>query len=108
MADVSVLLTLYMILTRKCHEQDLPCALQGSLSPKNNQSPTTRMKEQGKTGKGPPPPKKRDLEWILIDFPLRLFSHFFGLHNGVCMVIALLPGVDAFPPEYLAWVLENG
>ena len=55
MADVSVLLTLYMILTREYHEQDLPCALQGSLSPKNNQSPTTRMKEYGKIEKGDPP-----------------------------------------------------
>ena len=59
MADVSVLLTLYMILTRECREQDLPCALQGSLSPKNNQSPTTRIEEHGKTEKGDLPSQKR-------------------------------------------------
>ena len=61
-----------------------------------------------KLKRGPALPKKGDLEWILIDFPLRLVSHFFGLHDGVCVVIALLSGVDAFPVEYLAWVLENG
>ena len=47
-------------MTREYHEQDLPCALRGSVSPKNNQSPTTRKKEHDKTEKGdPPPPKKK-------------------------------------------------
>ena len=45
-------------MTREYHEHDLPCALRGSLSPKNNQSPATRMKEHGKTENGTPPQKK--------------------------------------------------
>ena len=74
-------------MTCEYHEQDLPCALQGSLSPKKNQSPATRMKEQGETGKGnsPPTATSNACFWVWVHILVNLVAMAFYFTMNLCL-----------------------